>query len=122
MLRSVERHDAGGDVEPLPVTGPLSLPDGKFGLRMRFALPDFRLPGAMRYSTRLVGVDAQASAWSDADTLQYPRLPPGTYRLEVRARDSLGRESEIAPLTLRIQPAWYATTMARGLWVVMVLV
>jgi diguanylate cyclase (GGDEF)-like protein len=120
LLRALERHGADGSVEPLPVNGPVSLPDGDFGLRVRFALPDFRQPGAVRYSTRLVGLDAQPSAWSDADTLQYPRLPPGTYRLEVKARDSLGRESGIAPLKLRIRPAWYATTMARGLWVVLV--
>jgi diguanylate cyclase (GGDEF)-like protein len=120
LLRALERPDAGGGVERLPVTGPLSLAGGDSGLRVRFALPDFRLPGAARYATRLVGLDAQPSAWSDADTLQYLRLPPGTYRLEVMARDSLGRESRIAPLTLRIRPAWYATTMARGLWVVLV--
>ncbi len=122
LLRALERHDAGGEVHGLPVTGPLSLPDGNFGLRLRFALPDFRLSGATRYATRLVGVDPQLSAWSDADTLQYPRLPPGTYRLEIRARDSLGRESELAPLKLRITPAWYVTTMARGLWAVLLLV
>lgn len=119
LLRAVERHDAGGRVERLPVNGTLSVADGDFGLRVRFALPEFRRPGSTRYATRLVGVDAHPSAWSDVDTLQYPRLPPGTYRLEVLARDSLGRESRAEPLTLRVLPAWHASPLARGLWVVL---
>jgi diguanylate cyclase (GGDEF)-like protein len=119
LVRALERHAADGRVERLPVTGALDVRDGNFGLRVRFALPEYRQPGGARYSVRLAGVDGQASAWSDVDTLLYPRLPPGTYRLEVLARDSLGRESRIAPLTLRILPAWYASPMARALWVVL---
>jgi diguanylate cyclase (GGDEF)-like protein len=119
LLRSLERLDSGGEVERLPVAGPVAVRDGNFGLRVRFALPDFRRAGGTRYAVRLVGLDAQPSAWSNVDTLQYPRLPPGTYRLEVQARDSLGRESKIEPLTLRVLPAWYASPLARGVWVVL---
>jgi len=119
LLRALERLDAGGGVERLPVGGTLSLPDGDFGLRVRFALPEFGRPGGARYAVRLAGVDSEPSAWSDVDALRYPRLPPGTYRLEVEALDRLGRSSRIEPLTLRVLPAWYAGPMARGLWVVL---
>jgi diguanylate cyclase (GGDEF)-like protein len=119
LVRALERHASDGRVERLPVTGAIDVRDGDFGLRVRFALPEYRQPGSARYSVRLAGLDGQASAWSDVDTLLYPHLPPGTYRLEVQARDSLGRESRIAPLTLRILPAWYASPMARALWVVL---
>jgi len=115
-LRMLQRRDATGSIETLPLSGMVSLPDGDYGLLVRFALPEFRRPGATRYATRLAGLEPHLSAWSEANTLQYPRLPPGNYRLEVMARDSLGRESRIAPLELRILPAWYASSMARGLW------
>ncbi|MGQ0585669.1 MAG: hypothetical protein ACT4PK_00495, partial [Gammaproteobacteria bacterium] len=52
LLRAVERRDASGDVAALPTAGPLSLPSGDFGLRIRFALPDYRQAGATRYATR----------------------------------------------------------------------
>ncbi|MGH8443170.1 MAG: diguanylate cyclase domain-containing protein, partial [Nevskiaceae bacterium] len=119
LLRSVERRDASGGVTALPTAGPLSLPDGDFGLRIRFALPDYRHPSATRYATRLDGLEPHLSAWSEANTLQYPRLPPGQYRLEIMARDSLGRESRGVPLELKVLPAWYATGAARGLWLLL---
>ncbi|MGQ0585878.1 MAG: diguanylate cyclase domain-containing protein, partial [Gammaproteobacteria bacterium] len=119
LLRAVERRDASGDVAALPTAGPLSLPSGDFGLRIRFALPDYRQAGATRYATRLAGLEPHLSAWSEANTLQYPRLPPGRYRLEVMARDGLGRESRGVPLELSILPAWYATGAARGLWLLL---
>lgn len=121
LLRAVERRSPSGEVERLPLDGALALPDGEFSLFLRFALPEFRRPNGSRYATRLAGLEAQATPWSGTDTLQYPRLPPGRYQLEVAARDSLNRESQAAPLALRIHPAWYASAMARGLWLVLTL-
>jgi len=119
QVRAVERRSASGAVEALPVDGALSLPDGDFGLRIRFALPEFRQVGATRYATRLAGLEPHMSAWSDTNTLQYPRLPPGNYRLEVMARDALGRDSRGPPLELTIVPAWYASNAARALWLIL---
>lgn len=119
QLRAVERRDASGAVEALPFDHALELRDGDFGLRIRFALPDFREVGSTRYATRLAGLEPHLSAWSDANTLQYPRLPPGNYRLEIMARDSLGRDSRGTPLELSIVPAWYASSRARALWLVL---
>jgi diguanylate cyclase (GGDEF)-like protein len=118
-VRALARLSPAGGAERLPVGGTVSARGGDFGLRVRFALPDYRRPGGMRYAARLVGLDAQMSPWSDVDTLQYPRLPAGTYRLEVKGLDSLGRETQAEPLTLRVLPPWYASPMARGLWVVL---
>lgn len=121
LLRAVERRSPSGAVERLPLDGALALPDGEFSLFLRFALPEFRRPNGTRYATRLAGLEAQATPWSGTDTLQYPRLPPGRYQLEVAARDSLNRESQATPVALRIHPAWYASAMARGLWLVLTL-
>jgi diguanylate cyclase (GGDEF)-like protein len=121
LLRAVERRSPSGEVERLPLADALSLADGDFSLFLRFALPEFRRPNGSRYATRLAGLEPQASPWSATDTLQYPRLPPGRYQLEVAARDSLNRESQVVPVPLRIHPAWYASAMARGLWLVLAL-
>ena len=121
LLRAIERRSPSGEVERLPLSGELSLADGDFSLFLRFALPEFRRPNGNRYATRLAGLESLASPWSATDTLQYPRLPPGRYQLEVSARDSLDRESQAAPVPLRIHPAWYASAMARGLWLVLAL-
>jgi diguanylate cyclase (GGDEF)-like protein len=115
----VERRDARGSVEALPVDGTLSLRYGDFGLRIRFALPEYRQAGGTRYATRLAGLEPHMSTWSDANTLQYPRLPPGSYRLEVMARDALGRDSRGPPLELTIVPAWYASGAARAVWLIL---
>lgn len=121
-LRAIERRAASGEVTRLPLGGALSLPDGDFSLSVRFALPDYRRADGARYATRLDGLEAAASSWSSGDTLQYPRLLPGRYRLEIAARDSLNRESRAPTIDLRIRPEWYASPWARGLWLALTLV
>ena len=116
LLRSVSRLAADGEHQPLPIQTqlPLRLPAGDFAIHFNFALPELSRAGSARFRGRLVGYEEAFSEWSAARNYSYWRLRPGHYRLELQARDSKGRISEIQPYSLIIEPAWYETLAARS--------
>ncbi len=122
-LSSVQRVDEGGKVEPEalhPPAAPVFIRDG-FGLEFRFALPDFRSRRGTLYQARLVGHDERYSDWSHATRYLYRHLEAGDYRFLIRSRDSLGHISESTPYRFTIKPPWYASTLARLLWMALLL-
>lgn len=115
-LRSVEHLDAHDVAEPLPLE-PASAPQyaqQDLALRFRVALPDYRSVGEVRYQSYLEGFDQHYSDWSEGRTHTYRLLPPGEYIFHARARDSLGRISEIAPYRFVVVQPWFRTAWGRG--------
>jgi diguanylate cyclase (GGDEF)-like protein len=114
-LRAVtQKLGVGADVSlPLRSKEPIRLHEGGFGLQFDFSLPEVVRPGVQSYQGRLVGAQDTFSEWSSQHRYLYSSLKPGTYALEVRARDSQGRVSEIEPYRFEVLPAWHATTGAR---------
>lgn len=114
-LRAVtQKLGAGADVSlPLRPKEPIRLHEGSFGLQFDFSLPEVVRPGVQSYQGRLVGAQDSFSEWSSQHRYHYSSLKPGAYALEVRARDSQGRVSEIEPYRFEVLPAWHATTGAR---------
>jgi diguanylate cyclase (GGDEF)-like protein len=115
-LRSVEHLDAHDAAEALPLH-PSSAPQyaqQELALRFRLALPDYRSVGEVRYQAYLEGFDQHYSDWSDGRTHTYRRLPPGEYVFHARARDSLGRTSEIEPYRFVVIQPWFRTAWGRG--------
>lgn len=120
LLAAIEQQDANGEVTALAVRGshPLTLQSGDWGLTLRFALADLNRPDEVRYQWRLGGLQTRFSDWSANATLNYSRLAPGDYRLELRGRDSEGRVSAIEPLELHVLAPWYARTGMIVAWIV----
>jgi diguanylate cyclase (GGDEF)-like protein len=115
QLRAVTLIHPDGRMEPQPLasTRAVRLPPGDSGIRFEFALPDFSRPGAQRYRGRLVGYEKEFSEWARSHRYTYSRLRPGTYRLEVEAMDAAGNVTRLAPYAVRSEPRWHATTGAR---------
>ncbi len=94
----------------------LTLPAGTRSFAVEFAALDYIDPAKLRYQMRLVGWDQD---WTSTDAsarfASYGGLPPGRYRLEVRATNHHGLWSN-RPLELDIelQPAWWQTRWAQA--------
>ncbi len=76
-------------------------------LRFRFAAPVFDDEQKTLYQYRLEGYDKDWSGWSSETYKDFTRLPPGTYRFLVRARDLYGTTGETAVYAFRITPPFY---------------
>jgi len=91
------------------------LPDAN-SLAVEFSSTDFSAPERNRYAHKLEGFDAD---WVSADAAHrlaaYTNLPPGDYRLLLRAsnRDGAWGEGELA-LPIRVLPAWHQTWWFRA--------
>jgi diguanylate cyclase (GGDEF)-like protein len=84
-------------------------------LSVEFSALDYAAPESNHYAYQLEGYD---SAWTTTDwrhrTAAYTNLPPGKYRLKLRASDRNGNWTP-APLILPIEvlPSWYQTVWFR---------
>lgn len=90
-------------------------------LTVRFAVLRFARPSAQRYLYRLVGLSDQ---WKETrlSEIQFPDLPAGKYRLEVRGFDGSRIWSEApAVWEFRIHPPWWAHPLTRFCAIVFVL-
>ncbi|MFT7724307.1 MAG: diguanylate cyclase [Roseateles sp.] len=108
----------GGRPVPLDPAGgaTLTVPAAANSLAVEFSSSDFSAPERNRYAYRLEGYDAD---WVAADATHrvatYANLPPGGYRLRLRAsnRDGQWGERELA-LPVRVLPAWHQTWAFRA--------
>lgn len=103
------------------VQGRLSLGYRHDRLRFRFASPDFTFQDQIQYRCLLEGFDKEWSPWSPNDEKEYLNLRPGTYTFCVMATTGWGRESAVTRFRIRIAPPWYASPVAYGLYVLLLL-
>ncbi len=107
----------GGQPVPLaPGAAALTVQAEGNSLVVEFSSTDFSAPERNRYAYQLEGYDR---GWVAADALHrtaaYANLPPGDYRLRLRAsnRDGQWSERELA-LPVRVMPAWHQTWWFRA--------
>lgn len=94
------------------------LGDVRYGdrtLAAHFTSLAFEHEGRLRFQARLAGLDED---WVDLPTrdLRYPTLPPGPYRLDVRALIEAHRAGPVASVAFRILPPWWRRWWAWSLW------
>lgn len=73
----------------------------------------------LTYSHRLRGLNDTWSAWGQKTEKSYAQLPPGKYVFEVKARNNLYAESEVVSYAFEVLAPWYKTTLARLLYLVL---
>lgn len=121
LLRAVTQVSPDGRRLPLPLypAQTQSLLAGDYAIEFQFALPDLASVHSHAYQARLLGYEESYSPWASTRGFAYSRLRPGSYTLQIRARDGAGRISEIKPFDLIILPPWYARWWASLLWLLL---
>lgn len=104
-------------VAPAPAEPPRFAASSR-AIRFEFAAPSFLNERATQYQSRLDGLDADWSAWSNESRRDYTNLSFGDYRFHVRARNELSQVSEEGIYSFVILPPWYRTWWAYGLYLV----
>ena len=112
----------GGQSVPAPAANAtLTVPADANSLAVEFSSTDFSAPERNRYAFKLEGYDDD---WAATDATRrlaaYANLPPGDYRLLLRAsnRDGQWGERELA-LPIRVLAAWHQTWWFRTVLVLM---
>lgn len=95
----------GGEAAPLSMT----LQYRQNSVRFEFVRPGFNFDAANEYSVCLEGYDKDWTAFSEAGSKEYTKLPPGRYVLRVRAKDVLSGDMGQTSMEVTVTPPWYAT-------------
>ncbi|MFT3762890.1 MAG: diguanylate cyclase [Pseudoxanthomonas sp.] len=112
-LDRVELRRAGRMLSLLPLaSGKVQVLPPHSGLGFRFGLATMEPNLEFRY--RMLGYNEEWSAWSNNRVLNYLRLPPGEFALELQARTHDGRSVEMLRYPVRVEAAWYERTGVRA--------
>ena len=99
------RLEAEGRNWPLGADGVRRLAYSRKPLVAEFSACALSSGAALQYQSRLVGWDAEWGPWGDAHELRHTGLSSGSYRLEVRALDRLGRVGPVGAISFNVSPA-----------------
>jgi len=81
-------------------------------LRFEYVAPEYRNEGLVQYSYMLENYDETWSNYSSDNIKEYTQLPKGNYVFKVRARDLLESKEAICTYSFIILPAWYESSIA----------
>lgn len=74
----------------------------------------------IEFSYQLTGFDKSWSPWAQKTEKDYTNLPAGKYTFTVKARNSVGNESEPVSYSFEVLPAWYQSVWAYMLYLLLV--
>lgn len=90
---------------------------------IRFACPEFVSPSKVKFSVWLENFDSEWQDIGGAHEISYTNVPPGTYKLHLRATESIGTwNEETTTMTIVIRPPWWQTWWANLLWRIIALI
>ncbi len=105
------RHGEGG----APLLRGSRLPPDDSSVEFDFVLLAFDREYAVRYRTRLVGLQQRPGEWTDVAEVSHARLPAGDYELIVEARDADGIEAEPIRFPFSVDaPIWQKSWVLLG--------
>ena len=88
-----------------------------------FAALDFNSPRSIKYAYKMEGFDIDWIITNDRRFATYTNLDPGTYYFKVKSTNSDGVwNSEVASIRLVINPPWWATLWAYGLYTILIII
>lgn len=90
-------------------------------LKFELVMPEYGDINSVRYSFMLEGYDKEWTPWSRASAKEYTRLSEGTYTLRGRAKNLQSGQIGETLLTFTIKPPWYRSTVAKIIYILMVL-
>ena len=71
----------------------------------------------IEYAYKLQGFTEEWSEYSAVNSVNFPKLSEGEYKLLIKARNAYGFESEISSIEFSVLPPWYRTWWAYSLYV-----
>lgn len=132
LNQSIETHDLyatvftglevlnnGGKNIPLFSKGDttVELDNDQNFFKVNFTVPEMTNPEQIKFECRLEGFEDGWRDVTDTRSAIYTYVPAGRYRMLVRHTMPDGSWSVPAAMTIRIHPAWYATTLMIIVWI-----
>lgn len=87
----------------------------------QFFLPDYRKLGDATYEYMLEGFDNNWIFSGERNYVNYTNIEPGKYTFKVRSRNRNGEISEVTEVKLKIKKAWYNSTLAYIIYILILL-
>ncbi len=97
----------------------VALPHNTSTIRFEFSAPNMQNNSNVQYSYLLENVESDWSAWKSTPYKEYTHLRPGRYTFKVRSRSLLGVNGKESVYYFEVQPIWYNTPWAWGLYLVL---
>lgn len=91
-------------------------------IRFEFAATVFGQESNLQYSFRLKGIEKDWSDWNGKTEKEYTNLSSGNYTFEVKARNNLGKESEIVSYSFYLLPPWYRSYWAYAFYFFLIII
>lgn len=110
-------------MSPSEFIGPKNpeLPHTMNSIHFEYTSTSYRQIDNLEFSFHLKGFDKEWSEWTNKNEKDYTNLAAGTYIFEVKSRNNLSNESEIASFKFTILLAWYETIWAYLLYSILLL-
>lgn len=111
--------DAEGEFESLLYSKSIDLKRGNSDFSVKTASPDFLYSNTVEY--RLEGFENDWNKATVGDRIVYSNLKPKSYRLVARCVEPVsGRITALNTLEVRVHPRWYASTLARIIYILLI--
>lgn len=91
-------------------------------VKFTFSSPTYENIDNIEFSHQLEGFEDKWSNWSQITTLEYANLREGDYKMNLKARNSYGMQSEVAQVLFTISPPWYRHFVAYFCYIILIIV
>ena len=90
-------------------------------VKFTFSSPSYENIDKIEFSHQLEGFEERWSNWSPITTIEYANLREGNYKMNLKARNSYGKQSEVTQVLFTISPPWYRHFLAYFCYIILVL-
>lgn len=89
-------------------------------VKFNFSSPAYDNPENIKFSYKLDGFDDKWSNWSNVPVKEYTNLSEGNYRMEVKAINSSGEQSDPVMVSFSINPPFYRHPVAYVFYILVI--
>jgi Histidine kinase/Y_Y_Y domain len=100
--------EAGADGKKINIDSSYTFPYNVLNIRFDFIAISFKSAGDVKYYYRLEGLDDRWNLTGNT-YINFATLPPGTYKLQIKAKNKFGIESPVKSIHITITPPWWKT-------------
>jgi DNA-binding CsgD family transcriptional regulator len=100
----------------------LEIPYKSNRVKFTFSSPSYENIDNIEFSHQLKGLEDKWSNWSPITTIEYANLREGAYKMNLKARNSYGIQSEVAQVAFTISPPWYRHFISYCFYIILILI